>query len=204
MASQEAKVCRKCGESKPRSLFYTDASRPDGKHPWCNDCNKTRAKKYEAAHVNERRVRTYAWREKNRDRQREINRASHERNREKRNAQSRMYRETNLERMRELTRDWMKNNPDKCSTVKAMRRAAKNNAVPVWADSEFEQFAIKHTYDVAKLRTRMTGIAWHVDHIVPIRSKKVCGLHCMANMQVIPGAVNHSKGNRVWPNMPER
>jgi len=41
-----------------------------------------------------------------------------------------------------------------------------------------------------------------VDHIVPLSSPKVCGLHCSANLQVIPKHVNDSKGNAWWPDMP--
>lgn len=41
----------------------------------------------------------------------------------------------------------------------------------------------------------------HVDHIVPLQSNWVCGLHCEANLRVIPGAENESKRNFWWPQM---
>ena len=41
-----------------------------------------------------------------------------------------------------------------------------------------------------------------VDHVVPINSDLVCGLHCMDNFQLLTRSENASKGNRYWPDMP--
>jgi hypothetical protein len=70
-------------------------------------------------------------------------------------------------------------------------------ATPAWAN----HFFIEEAYDLAQRRTKSTGIKWHVDHIVPLRSKRVCGLHVENNLQVIPARTNLEKGNRVWPSM---
>ena len=48
-----------------------------------------------------------------------------------------------------------------------------------------------------------TEIKWEVDHIVPIKSKIVCGLHTEQNLRIVPRRVNRSKNNRYWPQMPE-
>lgn len=48
----------------------------------------------------------------------------------------------------------------------------------------------------------MFGFQWHVDHIVPLTSQIVCGLHSHTNIRVIPGAENISKNNRIWEDMP--
>lgn len=78
------------------------------------------------------------------------------------------------------------------------RNAQKKQAVPKWAN----EFFIEEAYHLAALRTKMLGYPWHVDHIVPLQSKLVCGLHVHNNLRVIPGSENLAKGNRYWPQMP--
>ena len=89
-------------------------------------------------------------------------------------------------------------NRDKLSAKSARRRALKLKATPIWAN----EFFIEEIYNLAKLRTRHLNFPWHVDHIVPLQSNKVCGLHVEHNLQVIPGMDNFSKNNRHWPDMP--
>lgn len=78
------------------------------------------------------------------------------------------------------------------------RNARKLNATPAWANG----FFIEEAYALAKLRTKKLGYHWHVDHIVPLQSPLVCGLHVEHNLQVIPGILNYRKSNRRWPDMP--
>lgn len=87
---------------------------------------------------------------------------------------------------------------EKLAAYQALNRAGKIRATPSWANL----FFIEEAYDLAQLRTKATGFKWHVDHIVPLRSKSVCGLHVENNLQVIPAIHNISKGNRHWPDMP--
>ena len=96
---------------------------------------------------------------------------------------------------------WRKANRDKINACDSAREARKLQATPTW-NSEFDALVFAEAFALAKLRTKITGIKWHVDHAVPLRSKMVCGLHTGSNIQVIPARDNQSKSNRYWPNMP--
>ena len=83
-------------------------------------------------------------------------------------------------------------------TVK--RNAQQHKAMPKWAN----EFFIEEAYDLAARRTalRCGGHKWNVDHIVPLTSKIVCGLHTHTNLRVITFLENMKKKNRYWPDMP--
>lgn len=99
---------------------------------------------------------------------------------------------------RDCSARWLQKNPDKAAMKKADRRSKKLQATPAWAN----RFFMSEAYHLAQLRTKATGIAWAVDHIVPLNSRYVCGLHVEHNLAVIPARANSSKGNRYWPDMP--
>ena len=103
--------------------------------------------------------------------------------------------------VKQRLREWEKRNRAYLNARKMLRMAAKKLATPAWAN----QFFIEEIYDLAQRRTKLQtgGIKqWHVDHIVPLTSSLVCGLHVEHNLRVIPARDNHSKKNYFWPEMP--
>lgn len=87
---------------------------------------------------------------------------------------------------------WVKSNPAKACANVMRRQATKLNATPAWADL----VAIRAVYEEAA-RRRDAGEPCEVDHIVPLRSKLVCGLHVVANLRLVTPFANKSKGNRM-------
>jgi hypothetical protein len=71
-------------------------------------------------------------------------------------------------------------------------------AWPEWAASHPEFAGI---YREAT-RRRAAGENVQVDHIVPICSKIVCGLHVPWNLQVLTAEENMKKSNKWWPDHP--
>lgn len=122
----------------------------------------------------------------------------------KRNAQktleaNRAWRAANRDRDSEVKAEWRKRNPHMVVAAVQRRNASKLKATPAWASEE----AIRLIYLEAQRRTAETGIKWQVDHIVPLRSDFVCGLHCEVNLRVITAEENNLKRNAWWPDMPE-
>ena len=75
----------------------------------------------------------------------------------------------------------------------AARRAGLDMATPKWADRS----KIKNIYQECIAKTKLSGIKYEVDHIIPLKGKSVSGLHVHWNLQVIEASVNRSKSNKV-------
>jgi hypothetical protein len=121
-----------------------------------------------------------------------------ETNKEQCNARTRRCRKENPNNSMMYSRAYRRENPEKGRAAAARRRSLKLQATPAWANN----FFIAEIYHLAKLRGEIYGGEWEVDHIVPLKSKLVCGLHVECNLRVITSATNNSKGNRYWPDMP--
>ena len=163
------KVCKKCGEYKNLSEFYTRRIK-------CKKCVLEESRDYY---------------KKNRDKIRKSNNISvakyTKKNRERENKRTLKYYYNNIEERKGYSRKWRKEKPHLHAAKEGKRRAAKRKAVPAWANIE----KIKDIYKIAKEK------GMHVDHIVPLQSDIVCGLHCEDNLQLLSPTENLQKSNRL-------
>lgn len=95
---------------------------------------------------------------------------------------------------RKSTAEWKRLNKDRVNATKAKRRATKLMATPAWLSKE-QITAIDTIYWLSIDLERVSGEKYHVDHIVPLLGKNVCGLHVPWNLQILPADINTSKGN---------
>lgn len=212
------KWCYACATEKPVAAFSKDKSRRDGLQPRCKTCTEI----YRVANID--RIRTtkraaYDKRmaekgyyvplspEEKRRRHREDMRIRQGYPRPKRQRQSEDVRKAKAAAWREKNKadlaDYGKKrragNPAYFAAQAAFRKAAKRRATPKWAD----QASMRAFYELIPLVNEETGVKHNVDHIVPLISKIVCGLHCEANLRVITAAENAQKSNVIWPDMPD-
>ena len=160
-----SKFCSKCKENKSLDLFYKDRHTKDGFDYRCKDCIRKKTTKY------------------------------YSKNAEKLKQKRKQYYQENVERERELaklaSREWRKNNPGKRNALKAKYKADKLQATPPWVNlKDIEAFYIE-----AQELSKLLGEWYHVDHIVPLRGKNVCGLHVPENLQILTAIENLRKSN---------
>lgn len=77
----------------------------------------------------------------------------------------------------------------------SLRKRRHKNATPPWLTYTHKE-NIKAMYRIAMEMTRMTGERYVVDHIEPLLSDEVCGLHVPWNMRVVTQVENLKKSNQ--------
>ena len=167
---KQMKYCYKCKSCKSIDLFNSNKSRKDGLADECRDCKRQQDKNYAARHREEAKKRAFDWYHSNK-----------ERIKEKRSIYG---------------SNWKRLNKDKNCANSNRYRARKLNATPVWLTEE-QHRQIESFYWLAKLQNELTDECYHVDHIIPLKGKTVCGLHVPWNLQILAAKDNLSKSNKV-------
>ena len=101
---------------------------------------------------------------------------------------------TNRNRINRQCLDYYYRNKHKVVANVRIRQIRLKNALPSWFEQE--KGLIRDMYKKREELSMLTGLKFHVDHIVPIANNLVCGLHCLANLRIIKAFDNLSKNNK--------
>lgn len=164
----ESKVCTTCKELKRLCDYSPRKGRPLGVHYSCKVCL---AKKAKIARV----TKVYS------EEEREVARV-----------RAALWRQENPVRNKKIKSDWRKLNLHVKSAANARRRTAKIKRTPSWVTGDLLA-QIENFYWLARDLKAITGEDYHVDHIIPLQGKTVCGLHVPWNLQVLPSDLNLKK-----------
>ena len=223
MNEESCKSCTKCGYTKPLSEFYIKSCKvkKDGSPSYksiCKSCEQERLREYYKNNSDKVKQRTKEYYEDNKEKVNAVkkeysrnnpdvfsiaNKKYYYSNKEKIARKNKLWYDKNIDIVREKYKQRYYANKHIEFARAAKRRAAKLKATPTWL-SDTQKSQIESIYWLAKDLRTVCGETYHVDHIVPLKGKHVCGLHVPWNLQVLPADVNLSKGNRFecwWKNV---
>lgn len=174
------KVCSCCRMPKAPSKFH-------GGMATCSQC-RARNKRWRRVAINHRRVMDAIYYKKNRDK-------IHIRGckwREKNAERLRLYRIKHKNRLRRNRRLHYLNNRHLYIANSRNRIAIQLHVMPTWVDCG----KISAIYAKCAKITKATGVLHHVDHKIPLRGRRVCGLHVHQNLRIVPAKDNLAKSNK--------
>jgi hypothetical protein len=171
------KTCKTCGAEKPLEEFTKQKTSKDGYGKKCKDCHNEYKRGQYAKNPAAAIARTKKWYD--------------EHSPEWKTGPRKKIITADPNYEYNKTKSYRERNPGWMAAQCAKRRAVKAQATPDWAN----EFFVEEAYRLANLRTKVTGLEWHVDHIVPLQHEDACGLHTEDNLQVIPATLNYKKSN---------
>jgi hypothetical protein len=95
---------------------------------------------------------------------------------------------------RQYRNAWKENNKTQIRADTKARRRKHRDATPPWLTRK-QKSQIRQLYQIAITNTQITGEQYVVDHIYPLRSEVVCGLHVPWNLRVVTQEENLRKSN---------
>lgn len=106
---------------------------------------------------------------------------------EARNLYMKQHRLENLDEYKRKDSLYYKKNKHKFLANNSRRRSIIKQATPIWANID----------DIHQVYLEAQYFGYHVDHIIPLRGKDVCGLHVWDNLQLLSPTQNLQKGNKL-------
>lgn len=184
------KVCSCCKEAKPLDSFGKDKKQKDGLCLTCKECRKEQCK----VSYLKRKNKISEYVKQKRKEQPEVFNKRRQKFFDENPTYLKDWQEANRERLNAKNREWKQANKAKVNASTRNRQARQLQATPPW----FSKEDVQYYYNLAEYFTWLSGgfVKYHVDHVVPLRGKNVCGLHVQNNLQVINSVANLRKSNK--------
>lgn len=145
----------------------------------CSQCNREKVAKWQQNNPEKAAANARLWQ------QRHPGAAS---------ARRKQWYQDNLDRHKATTQAYLTSRPGLRAALSSRARATQLKRTPTWLTAD-DFWLMDEIYALAQQRTALTGVEWHVDHIIPLRGQNVSGLHTPHNLRVVPALLNLKKGN---------
>ena len=177
-----SRACSVCKVIKNAECFYKSNSAKDGLACRCKECELAYARSRKA----EKKDSNDKWYAKNGDVYKK-----------KLRTQSKAKR---LKKYEHMLHEASEMSIEKWRVHMSKRMVFKTRATPSWLDLAHHS-RINQVYAITQQLQELTGNIYHVDHIVPLVSEIVCGLHVWWNLQPMPEKSNVLKNNFFEPSL---
>ncbi|CAB4135014.1 HNHc domain containing protein [uncultured Caudovirales phage] len=201
------KICKRCNKLKPKFYFGNDKNRFDGLACYCKTCRVALSLDRYEKNKNEISIKAKIYRDSNKEKIKRDKAIFYEKNKAKILESQKFYIHKNSEKISDFQKKYRDNFENKASrknyiskyrirrgyvitAANAKSRYLETSALPPW----FEHEKVLLVYKKAQ------QYGFDVDHVIPINSKNVCGLHCWSNLQLLDKSLNSKKGNHEYPN----
>lgn len=201
------KICNDCQLKKEINQFNSSCV-------LCKSCQSIYNKKYRKKNSNKIKIKEAEFRKNNKEKIKKYRDlyCSIKKNKEVATIRAIRWNKDNSNKRKEIANKWSNNNKEKRRNYskkylqtdggkvsnrakEAKRRAKKLNATMDGFDQEIRQF-----YKEARELEKIDNIKRHVDHIIPLQGKAICGLHVPWNLQILTETENLQKSNKLGEN----
>lgn len=170
-----SKLCNGCNEVKDVCAF--NKCTRDGYQSKCKECRKKHRT------ISKEKISAYGkmYREINKDKVADG---------------KKQYAGNNKVKLAKYLKEYKKMNAGSICAINSKRRSTKKQACPPWLTKAQHEEIIAIYKQAKELEAIFFNRKFHVDHIVPLQGKDVCGLHVPWNLQILTAEENLKKGAR--------
>jgi len=185
------KICYKCKEKKKLSFFHKKSFNKDGYSGLCIDCEKKRWHKWYVNNSDKVKNNVKSWLDNSAEyrlKHRAHCRRWRDKNKERMKQLQREWGKDNLERIVAKHRQWLKNNPHKAAEYNHKRRARKLTNGGDLSAKQIMELKLSNT----ECFVCESGEYLEIDHIIPLSAG---GRNDIDNVQILCRSCNRSKAS---------